>query len=252
VYVSGLTGSTRFLDSAFAAIPGGSLDPADIPKYRTAMLVPPVMPKAGVVTKRGTQIDYYEISMKQFQEQILPAGLPPTTVWGYGAVKTRNARGLKLHHAPSLTIEARVGRPVRIKWINDLKDADGHFLPHLLPVDQTLHWANPPGGVAGRDTRPTFTETPGPYTGPVPICTHVHGAVGVHDDSDGYAEAWYLPRATNIPAGYATKGTWYDFFRSKAYRSYGTKWGTGYATFQYPNENPLSNGIIGTCRRASR
>ena len=35
---------------------------------------------------------------------------------------------------------------------------------------------------------------PGRYTGPVPIVTHVHGAVGVGDESDGYAEAWYLPR----------------------------------------------------------
>ena len=46
--------------------------------------------------------------------------------------------------------------------------------------------------------------------------THVHGAVGVHDDSDGYAEAWYLPAARDIPAGYATEGTWYEFFAGKA------------------------------------
>ena len=48
----------------------------------------------------------------------------------------------------SLTIEARWNRPVRVKWINDLKDASGDYLPHLLPVDQTLHWANPAGGAA--------------------------------------------------------------------------------------------------------
>ena len=30
----------------------------------------------------------------------------------------------------------------------------------------------------------------------MPIVTHVHGAVGVGDDSDGYAEAWYLPART--------------------------------------------------------
>ncbi len=105
---------------------------------------------------------------------------------------------------------------MRIKWINDLRDASGNYLPHLLPVDPTLHWANPPGGAAGRDSRPTFASTPGRYTGPVPIVTHVHGAVGVGDESDGYAEAWYLPDAKNIPAGYANEGTWYDFFRKKA------------------------------------
>ena len=48
------------------------------------------------------------------------------------------------------------------------------------------------------------------------MVTHVHGAVGVGDESDGYAEAWYLPVAGNIPADYATTGTWYDFFAAKA------------------------------------
>ena len=107
-------------------------------------------------------------------------------------------------------------------------------------MTRPLHWANPPGGAAGRDTRPTFTSTPGPYTGPVPIVTHVHGAVGVGDESDGYAEAWYLPAANDIPAGYATEGTWYDFFAGKAAANFGAAWGPGYATFEYPNENRAS------------
>ena len=50
----------------------------------------------------------------------------------------------------------------------------------------------------------------------MPIVTHAHGAVGVGDESDGYAEAWYLPAADDIPAGFATEGTWYDFFAGKA------------------------------------
>ena len=145
-----------------------------------------------------------------------------------------------IHHAPSLTFEARWGRPVRVKWINDLVDEDGNYLPHLLPVDPTLHWANPPGGLAGRDQRPTFHETPGRYNGPVPMVTHVHGAVGVGDESDGYAEAWYLPAAEDIPDGYAGQGTWYDFFAGKAAASYGASWGPGYATFQYPNHQRAS------------
>jgi FtsP/CotA-like multicopper oxidase with cupredoxin domain len=225
---------------ALAQVPGGSLDPTTVPKYRTPLLIPPVMPKADTIVRRGQTVDYYEISMKQFAQQILPAGLPATTVWGYGAVKSASASGLLLHNAPSLTIEAQVNRPVRVKWINDLQDADGNYLPHLLPVDPTLHWANPPGGVTGRDTRPTFTETPGPYTGPVPMVTHVHGAVGVADDSDGYAEAWYLPAAKNIPPGYARNGTWFRFFAAKAAGSYGVGWPPGSAVFQYPNENRAS------------
>jgi spore coat protein A len=217
------------------------LDPTLIPKFMTPLLIPPVMPKAGTIKQRmGQNIDYYEISMRQITQQILPAGLPATTVWGYGAITSESKRGLLIHNAPSLTIEANWNRPVRVKWINGLVDAMGNYLPHLLPVDPTLHWANPPGGVDGRDTRPTFTSTPGPYTGPVPIVTHVHGAVGVGDESDGYTEAWYLPAAANIPAGYANGGTWYDFFAAKAAAKFGVTWGAGYAIFEYPNENRAS------------
>jgi spore coat protein A, manganese oxidase len=230
-----------YVQRAIAQIPGGTLDPSSVPKYQTPLLIPPVMPRAGTITLPGGKpADYYEISMKQLSEQILPSGFPPTTVWGYGAVRGQGRNPLLIHHAPSLTIEAQWKRPVRIKWINDLTDDNGHYLPHLLPVDQTLHWANPPGGTTGRDMRPTFTATPGRYTGPVPIVTHVHGAVGVGDESDGYAEAWYLPAADNVPQGYATEGTWYNFFKGKAESSYGAKWGPGFATFQYPNANRAS------------
>ena len=226
---------------ALGQIQGGTLNPNLVPKYQTPLLIPPVMPKAGtIVAKGGKNIDYYEISMKQFQQQILPAGFPTTTVWGYGAVSSASKRGLLVHNAPSLTIEAKWNRPVRVKWINDLRDANNNFLPHLLPVDQTLHWANPPGGTLHRDSRPSFTETPGPYDGPVPIVTHVHGAVGVGDESDGYAEAWYLPNANNLPMGYASEGTWYNFFKDKAAASFSASWGPGFAVFQYPNENRAS------------
>jgi FtsP/CotA-like multicopper oxidase with cupredoxin domain len=243
---AGLYLTTRFggkLQRVFAQIPGGTLDPDAIPKYATPLLIPPVMPKAGIIKQKGGKnIDYYEISMRQISEQILPVGLPSTTVWGYGSVNGAGSKNpLLLHNAPSLTIEAQWNAPVRVKWINELVDANGNYLPHLLPVDPTLHWANPPGGTAGRDMRPTFTSTPGPYTGPVPMVTHVHGSAGVNDDSDGYAEAWYLPDlGENLPTGYADRGTWYDFFAGKASANYGTTWGPGYATFQYPNSQRAS------------
>jgi spore coat protein A, manganese oxidase len=247
-------GGTR---TVYAAIPGGTLDPAAVPKYVTPLLIPPVMPRAGTIKlKGGKNADYYEISMKPVPggQQILPAPLPKTQVWGYGAVTGSGRNPLLIHNAPSLTIEAQWNRPVRVKWINDLKDASGKYLPHLLPVDPTLHWANPPGGEMHRDTRPDFTgktyvpiaEFNDPtaqytqYTGPVPMVSHVHGAVGVGDESDGYAEAWYLPAANDIPVGYVDRGTWYDFFAGKAAAGYGATWGPGFATFQYPNANRAS------------
>src|SRR5262245_36186301 len=99
----------------YAQIPGGTLDPGRVPKYQTPLLIPPVMPRAGTITLPGGKpADYYEISMRQFQQQILPAGLPATTAWGYGAVKSASNKGLLLHNAPSLTIEAQWKRPVRV------------------------------------------------------------------------------------------------------------------------------------------
>ena len=220
------------------AIPGGNLDPGAVSKFATPLLIPPVMPRVGTQPMDGRIGDYYEISVRQFAQQILPSGFPPTTVWGYGPKVARG--GPRIYNAPSLTIEADWRRPVRIRWINELVDDNGNYLPHLLPVDPTLHWANPPGGTTGRDTRPSFASTPGAYTGPVPMVTHVHGAVGVGDESDGYPEAWFLPAAANIPAGFATEGTWYDFFKARARISYGAKWEKGSATFQYPNLNRAS------------
>src|SRR5687767_15535139 len=54
-------------------------------------------------------------------------------------------------HSPSFTIEATANRRADVTWVNQLVDRNGRYLPHLLPVDQTLHWANPPGGLASRD-----------------------------------------------------------------------------------------------------
>ncbi|RPH58032.1 MAG: bilirubin oxidase, partial [Acidobacteria bacterium] len=217
------------VEEAIAAIPGGTLPPGAIPKFVTPLVKPPAMPTSGT--------DRYSIAVRQFSQQILPAPLPPTTVWSYGSTTD-----VSTFNYPAFTIEATRGTPTTVTWINDLRNGDGSFLPHLLPVDPTLHWANPPNGTdapvngAGtRDSRPVFAATPGPYTGPVPIVTHVHGMERVEDWSDGYAEAWYLPDATNIPAGFARDGTWYDFFKDKAASAGVTDWAPGYATFAYPN-----------------
>lgn len=233
--------TTGLRDSALPALANGSsgsvLPGADIQKFVTPLLVPPAMPRTRKIKQRkGKNIDYYEIAMRQITQQVLPAGYPATTVWGYG---TRTATG-EIFSAPSATIEAKYNAPVRVTWINELTDLAGRALPHLFPVDPTLHWANPPGGVDERDRRPTFDATPRPYTGPVPIVTHVHGSEAVGDESDGYAEAWYLPDAGDIPAGFATEGTWYDFFRGKAHTKLGVTWQPGSAVFQYPNAQRAS------------
>ncbi|MCI0747215.1 MAG: multicopper oxidase [Verrucomicrobia subdivision 3 bacterium] len=206
----------------------GILDPTAIPKYVTPLIIPPAMPRLSPGSDiSGRTIDQYAIAVRQFQQQILPPGFSPTTVWSYGAAHRRET-----FNYPAFTIEAEHDKPVRITWINDLVDSRGQYLPHLLPVDQTVHWANPPGGVSGRDEH-GFDPTP--YRGPVPIVTHLHGA-HTTDESDGFAEAWYLPRARNIPRDYARTGTWYNTFREKFRERHHGYWAPGTATFHYPND----------------
>ena len=215
---------------AQAQIPGGTLPPGDVDKYVLPLVKPPAMPFSKGSNKNK---DKYKIAVRQFTQRILSPPHPETIVWSYGSVDFPGtvAQGGTFNY-PAFTIEATWGKDTQVQWRNELIDpATGNFLPHLLPVDPTLHWANPPGGLAGRDTRPTFTTTPGSYTGPVPIITHVHGA-HTTEDSDGYAEAWYLPMANNIPAGYANTGTFFDYFNTK----YGHGWMPGTATFKYPND----------------
>jgi len=221
----GLVGRARA-----APLPGGTLDPTSIPKYAMPLVIPPAMPKTATIRQQGRPIDYYEIAIRQFQQQILPDTLPTTTVWSYGSV---NHPGT--FNYPAFTIEAKFGRPVRVKWINDLVDDDGNFLPHILPVDPTLHWANPPGGTEERDMRPAFDATPDPYAGPVPMVTHLHGGHSAQE-SDGFAEAWYLPAANDVPLDFAAEGTRYEFFQNEFFDKWGVTWEPGTATFQYQND----------------
>jgi len=211
-------------------MPTSALNPMTIEKYVDPLVVPPAMPRtAKLRVKGGKNIDYYEIAVRQFQQQILPAGMPATTVWSYGAVGAPAT-----FNYPAFTIEAKWRAPVRVKWINELvadpvdcfytpggpvnPDSCNH-LPHLLPVDQTLHWANPAGDCMGHMGHTTGTDCrgmdPTPYTGPVPMVVHVHGAE-TSEWSDGYPEAWYLPAANDIPEGYFTGGSFFDTFRTAA------------------------------------
>lgn len=214
--------------AAFAApLPGGTLDPTTIPKYVIPLVIPPEMPRS---VAGGTPAADYNIAVRQFRQQILPGGiwggtLPATTVWSYGRAEdpapdsTGIGGGAGIAPAqnssfnyPAFTIEAATMVPTNVRWINDLKDAAGNYLPHLFPVDQTLHWANPTNAncmMPPFNRTDCHTEIPTPYTGPVPLVTHLHGA-HVQAHSDGYPESWWLPAAVNIPAGYAMKGSKYD------------------------------------------
>lgn len=222
-----------------APLPGGTLDPASIPKYVTPLVIPPVQPpvlrKADLPKKlqKATPFDtQYEIAAKQFDQQVLPVPLPQTRVWGYGNLfGPAPGKPGSTFHWPAYTVETRRNEISRVTWTNALVDNRQRFLPHLFPVDQTLHWANPAkdcmDGVARTDC---MGQNPLPYQGPVPLVTHLHGA---HVDaiSDGYPEAWHLPLALNIPAGYARTGSNYGSVRPTL---------PGSAVYEYDNSQPAA------------
>jgi len=215
---------------AMAQIPGGTLAPGDVDKYVLPLVKPPAMPLSKGSNRNK---DKYNIAVRQFSQRILSPPHPETTVWSYGSADFPGtvAEGGTFNY-PAFTVEAGWNKDTQVIWRNDLVDAMGNYLPHLLPVDQTLHWANPPGGAALRDRRGTDQA---PYMGPVPIVTHLHGG-HTAEDSDGYPEAWYLPDAMNIPFGYATTGTFFDYFNTK----YAHGWMPGAASFKYMNDQPAT------------
>jgi spore coat protein A len=227
-----------------AALPGGSLDPTTIPKYVTPLVIPPVMNNDGAA-------DSYDIAVREFKQQILPGGIwntlngrkdkfPATTVWSYGPDADPTPKGGVAPAAnsqfnyPAYTIETSSDMPVDVRWINDLVDEEGNYLDHLITIDQTAHWANPPKECKQGPARTDCAGTDGDgYEGPVPIVTHVHGA-HVDGHSDGYPEAWWLPAANNIPKGYATSGTLFD-------DATGTNPGNlGYADYVYRQDQPAT------------
>ncbi len=252
-------------------LPGGTLDPTTIPQYVTPLVIPPVM--KDVAGDNST--NDYQIAVRQFKQQILPGGIwntlngrsdmfPATTIWSYGPSSDPTPDIApdpdSQFNYPAYTFEtmANVGNNpannINVRWINELVtnpdkcfQADGtpntganartacRFLPHLLPIDQTLHWANPQmlcaDGTRRTDCRGIITA---PYLGPVPIVTHVHGS-HVETHSDGYPEAWWLPAASNIPRGYATEGSLFDDANGQNGGN-----NTGYADFSYRNDQPAT------------
>jgi FtsP/CotA-like multicopper oxidase with cupredoxin domain len=251
-------------------VPGGTLDPLTIPKYVTPMVIPPVL------YDDGGDVMNVEVAVRQFEQQVLPTigciaasaaqvaagglpidcngdAFPVTTLWGYG-----DPADPATFNNPSFTIEVTKDVPSKVKWINQLVDEFENYLPHIIQdkegkpvVDQTLHWASPAGDcldpAKDRDCR---GNTADPYTGPVPMVIHVHGA-HVGPGSDGYPEAWWLPNAGNIDCtnveGYpvtedisddfACNGT---FFESDDGPDTLNALGQGYAIDNYPNDQPTA------------
>jgi spore coat protein A len=270
-----LVGATAFHSTGTlgSPLPGGTLDPTTIPKYVTPLVIPPVMNNAGTANDYDIAVRQFQQQILPGGIWNTVNGradaFPPTTVWGYGPAadllpdSTGLGGGVGIAPAansqfnyPAYTVENTVDELTTVDWINDLvanpwasstggcgttneAQGDCNFIPHLLPIDRSLHWANPegltctePGKV--KDCRPSSTNgsiLQQPYDGPVPVIVHVHGA-HVTPESDGYPEAWSLPNADNIPAGYSTTGTLVNQY------AVATNNAPGVGSFSYLNDQP--------------
>lgn len=147
------------------------LSPYSQSKFINPLPIPSVIQPT---TPNGT---HYEVSMTQFTQDL---GLKDsfgnpilTTVWGYNG------------SYPGPTFEARRNIPITVKWKNELRNGSD-FLPHLLPVDTSIHWAMPENW---------------PYSG-VPLVTHLHGG-HIESASDGNPDAWFTP-------GFTQKGSYWS------------------------------------------
>jgi len=125
------------------------LDPGLIPKFVDPLPIPAILKPTGNSKNAAS----YKVTMTEFQQQVLPAGYPATTVWGYEG------------SFPGPTIEARRNKPVAVKWINELPNN------HFLPIDTTLHGSEP-------------------WQPEVRTVVHLHGA-HTKPQFDGYPEDWY-------------------------------------------------------------
>jgi spore coat protein A len=163
------------LSGPMAQAPPMLLDPVAHPKFVNPLPNPlhPSFIFAPDSTMGGE--DHYEIGIFQFQQSlglVDPMGNPLTTwVWGYG-------KDAATATYPGRTLQVTKDHPVNVLWTNDLLDAAGSPLGHLLPVDISVHWSSP-------------MDPPYPASG-VPVVTHLHGG-HTESASDGLPEAWFTP-----------------------------------------------------------
>ncbi|HEX5100774.1 MAG TPA: carbohydrate-binding protein [Polyangiaceae bacterium] len=161
------------------------LSPTSIPKFAHELPIPRVF--APSVVGMGPMLHHeYTVSVQKTTVQMLPPGFPDSTVLAYGGeVKIPNSSGTELvRSVPGPVFETIRGIHATLHWRNEVTT------PHFMPVDPTLHWANPN---AMEPPAAPFTPFPPGYAAalfPVAHVTHMHGLV-VGSDFDGVAEQWF-------------------------------------------------------------
>ncbi|HVN64083.1 MAG TPA: multicopper oxidase domain-containing protein [Candidatus Binataceae bacterium] len=167
------------------------------------------------------------VTMKEIDQQVLPEGMTDTCglgvtfgktrVWAYETSDTKTGDILGRANWPAVTIEAKHAVATQIEYVNDLpsfnpSDPTGPGLVQgLIPVDQTIHWADPLA--AGCAMTPVNCSLPvnrnnaccEQYTGPVPATVHLHGGE-LPAAFDGGPDTWFTPDGRTGP-DYSTIGS---------------------------------------------
>jgi FtsP/CotA-like multicopper oxidase with cupredoxin domain len=181
-----------------AILAAGLSDPAAQPLFTN--LAPNAMSAAFKYVAKNNKLTIAMGQATQYTGLVGMDGLTPvpTIIWGYGTKElgvTWPGRTLEINTADD---------PLEVTWENNLVTTMGNKpLPHLLPVDTSLHWAYSLHGF----------ETHSIATAGVPVVPHVHGG---HNDSssDGNPEYFFSP-------GFGVKG---PRWVSKKYSYGGPDW----------------------------
>jgi len=174
------------------------LDPRTIPKYVTQLPIPnTLVPHVVRNPATDTVIRHsYRVFIMPSIQQILPKPFPATPIWSYGGIVFDSRLGTPAFQAasPGPTFEALRGIPARVHWVNAIVEE------HVLPVDPTLHWANP-NNMPENPPKPWPEFPPGfrEAQSPVPIVTHLHGGE-VPSAFDGHPNAWFTYNGITGPA----------------------------------------------------
>jgi FtsP/CotA-like multicopper oxidase with cupredoxin domain len=164
------------------------LDPATIPQFVNQLTIPRVYAPI-VITQNGQVIRHeYDVNAAKVLAQLLPPGFPQTNVLAYGGnVKIPGSSSTEfVRSTPGPVFDNVKGILTRVRWRNEIRQ------PYFLPVDPTLHFANP---LYMEPPISPFVPFPGGYNNAqslVPHVTHMHGLV-VRAEMDGTAEEWFTP-----------------------------------------------------------
>src|SRR5215467_14609647 len=158
------------------------LDPTTIPMFVTQLPIPHVFAPTVIRDGSGNVIrNEYTITDSQTTVQMLPAGMPNTTVLAMGGPVTS---GGTFQGSPAAVFENTRGIPTVVHWRTNIQQ------PAFLPMDPTIHWADPKGI---QKPTPPFNLFPPGYNNaqyPVAHVTHTHGLM-VLPHMDGTAEEWF-------------------------------------------------------------